>query len=47
MHILIIPGLTMPSVSESLLTRIRETTGAEVRITVMPPRRQTRWRTSR
>lgn len=34
MHILIIPGVTMPTVDESLLARIRETAGAGVRITV-------------
>jgi phosphoglycerate dehydrogenase-like enzyme len=34
MHILIIPGVTMPTVDESLLAHIRETAGADVRITV-------------
>ncbi len=34
MHILIIPGVTMPKVEDSLLARIRETAGADVRITV-------------
>ena len=34
MHILIIPGVTMPTVEESLLVRIRESAGADVRITV-------------
>lgn len=34
MHILIIPGVTMPTVDGALLDRIRETAGAEVRITV-------------
>ena len=34
MHILIIPGVTMPTVDESLLARIRETAGVDVRITV-------------
>jgi len=34
MHILIIPGVTMPTVEDSLLARIRETAGAGVRITV-------------
>lgn len=34
MHILIIPGVTMPTVDDTLLVRIRETAGADVRITV-------------
>lgn len=34
MHILIIPGVTMPVVEEALLARIRESAGADVRITV-------------
>ena len=34
MHILIIPGVTMPTVDESLLVRAREAAGAGVRITV-------------
>lgn len=34
MHILIIPGVTMPAVDDALLVRIRETAGADVRITV-------------
>ena len=34
MHILIIPGVTMPTVEDSLLARIRETAGTDVRITV-------------
>ena len=34
MHILIIPGVTMPTVEDSLLARIRETAGPGVRITV-------------
>lgn len=34
MHILIIPGVTMPKVEDALLARIRETAGADVRITV-------------
>jgi len=34
MKILIIPGVTMPNVDESLLARIRETAGADVHITV-------------
>ena len=34
MHILIIPGVTMPTVDDSLLAHIRETAGPGVRITV-------------
>jgi phosphoglycerate dehydrogenase-like enzyme len=34
MHILIIPGVTMPRVEDALLTRIREAAGPDVRITV-------------
>ena len=34
MHILIIPGVTMPTVEDALLARIRETAGPGVRITV-------------
>lgn len=34
MHILIIPGVTMPTVADTLLARIREAAGAGVRITV-------------
>jgi phosphoglycerate dehydrogenase-like enzyme len=34
MHILIIPGVTMPTVDESLLVRVRAAAGAGVRITV-------------
>lgn len=34
MHILIIPGVTMPTVADSLLVRIREAAGEDVRITV-------------
>lgn len=34
MHILIIPGVTMPKVEDSLLARIRETAGSDARITV-------------
>ena len=34
MHILIIPGVTMPTVDESLLVRIRAAAGADVQITI-------------
>jgi phosphoglycerate dehydrogenase-like enzyme len=34
MHILIIPGVTMPTVEDSLIVRIREAAGMDVRITV-------------
>ena len=34
MHILIIPGVTMPTVDDALLVRIREAAGADVRITL-------------
>jgi phosphoglycerate dehydrogenase-like enzyme len=34
MHILIIPGVTMPTVEDSLIVRIREAAGTDVRITV-------------
>ena len=34
MRILIIPGVTMPKVEDALLARIRDTAGADVRITV-------------
>lgn len=35
MHILIIPGVTMPTVDEALLARIRDAAGGDVRISVV------------